>query len=123
MVLLRNARCFGNSHIPGLACRHARYPEPCDALGWKRAGDAEMQVTEVRLRQMEDGAAAQPLAREVEDSKCAELCLGSGGLRLAAVHRDRGDEVLTRDRKLDISFAPGIDEQRGAGLSIAMFAR
>ncbi len=55
MVLLDHARCFSDGDIARLAGGQARHPQPCDALRRKRAGDVEMQIAEVRLRQMENG--------------------------------------------------------------------
>ena len=54
---------------------------------------------------MENRAAAQPLAVEIEDGEVAQLCLVVAGSHIAACDRDGSDEVLRVDGELQIAVA------------------
>src|ERR1700723_345273 len=61
-----------------------------------------MQVFEVGLGKMQDGAAAEPLPGEIEDGVGAESCRHRSGLGLAAGDFDGCNEVAGADLKLEI---------------------
>jgi hypothetical protein len=98
------ARALSDRLIGRQAGRRTPTERPVNALRLKRASNAEVQIAEVRNRQVKDGAAAQPLASEIEDGVGAELGLGASGLGLAARDGDRSDEVLRSDGELNIAI-------------------
>ena len=71
-ILQRAACCLGNRDEFRLAHRNAGYGKPFHAIRRDRSGNLEMQKTEVRFRQMENGAAAQSLFGQIEDGECAK---------------------------------------------------
>ena len=65
-----------------------------------------MKVTEIRDRQVQDGAAAQLLAGQIEDGEGSKLGFSACFLVLAAGDHDGRDEVARRYRELNIAVRP-----------------